>query len=61
MGAKEDVWDEHNRRLDRLVHQEKKYAIHTPSGIIIGTGTEKPKLSAKDKRNFWKVIRLPVR
>lgn len=37
------------------------YALQTPSGNIFGVGTEKPKLSKQDKRNFWRVLRLPLK
>ena len=53
--AKNAEWDAHDKRALR---REARYALQTPSGNIVGMGTEKPKLSKADKRYFWKVIRL---
>lgn len=36
----------------------RRYALQTPSGNVIGMGTEKPRLSRQDKRMGWRVIPL---
>lgn len=36
----------------------RRYALQTPSGNIVGMGTEKPQLSRQDKRLGWRVIAL---
>jgi len=36
----------------------RRYALQTPSGNIVGMGTEKPQLSRQDKRMGWRVIAL---
>lgn len=56
--AKEAAW---RAADDRAVRREARWALHTPSGMIVGMGTEKPKLSRRDQRNFWKTIRLKSR
>lgn len=53
--AKNAEWDAHDRRA---IAREPRYALQTPPGNIVGMGTEKPKLSEADKRDFWNVIRL---
>lgn len=55
--AKEAEWDRESARALRAERQAR-YALQSPSGNIIGMGTEKPKLSKEDRRNFWRVIRL---
>ena len=39
----------------------RRYALQTPSGNIVGMGTEKPQLSRQDKRMGWRVIALARR
>lgn len=34
------------------------YGLETPSGITVPVGRKKPKLTAADKRDHWKVVRL---
>lgn len=36
----------------------RRYALQTPSGNVVGMGTEKPQLSRQDKRMGWRVIAL---
>jgi hypothetical protein len=36
----------------------RRYALQTPSGNVVGMGTEKPQLSRQDKRDGWRVIAL---
>ena len=34
------------------------YGLLTPSGTVVAVGTKRPKLTAEDRRDFWKVLRL---
>lgn len=42
---------------EKLVH----YGLLTPSGIVVGMGTKRPKLSRAEQRDFWKVLTFKLR
>lgn len=37
------------------------WGLLTPSGIVVPMGRERPKLTAADKADFWKVVRISQR
>lgn len=56
--VQEDADDEYARKNEP---RARRYGLQVPAGNIFGMGTEKPKLSRKDKRNGWRVIPLGTR
>lgn len=58
--AKEAERDAAERKAMRREPRPRRYALQTPSGNVVGMGTEKPQLSRQDKRDGWRVIPLGV-